>query len=274
VEILVLASGSSGNAALVASGDSALLVDAGISALAIRRRLDALGRSMDQVDAILLTHEHSDHVRGIEVLGKRHPKPVWATHGTWSGVSCRANQGGELVSGREQRFGAITVLPVATSHDAREPVALVFDDGASRVALCTDTGVLTTLLGRRLADCDLLLMEANHDADMLRHGPYPWPLKQRIASRLGHLANHQSRSALEELTSARLKGMVALHLSEQNNRIEVVRALFRQAVQPSLPVGVATRQQMVRAELDCQGLTISEQQAPTPRRRATGKGTP
>jgi phosphoribosyl 1,2-cyclic phosphodiesterase len=188
VEALVLASGSSGNAVLVRSGETALLVDAGISALQVRRRLEVFGCLADDITAVLLTHEHSDHVRGLDVLAKRHRLPVWATAGTWSGMAVRSASGGDLASGRKVAFGSITVTPIDTSHDAREPVALVIEDGRHRLGLCTDTGIITALLEQRLQGCDLLLLEANHDADLLRAGPYPWELKQRILSRHGHPA--------------------------------------------------------------------------------------
>ncbi len=268
MEILVLASGSSGNAALVSSGSTSLLVDAGISALAVRRRLGVFGRSENQISAVLLTHEHSDHVRGLEVLQKRRPTPVWTTAGTWQGIRQSSSDGGELRSGSEVHIGELRVLPVATSHDAREPVALIIDNGRWRVGLCTDTGVVTGLLARRLGDCDVLLVEANHDTDMLRHGPYPWPLKQRIASRVGHLANHQLEEALRQLRSPRLRGLVALHLSEHNNQPQLVRQLVRSVLGAQLPIGVAGRDRMVRVCITGDGATsIEERDAPPAQRR-------
>ncbi len=218
MEILVLASGSSGNSALVTSGGTSLLVDVGVSALQVRNRLEAFGRTPDEIDAILLTHEHSDHVRGLEVFLRRHRQaPVWTTHGTWSRIDVRSDSGGELESGATLSFGNISVTPVSTSHDAAEPVAYVFDDGDRCAALCTDTGTFTKLLVQRLQGCELLLLETNHDKDMLRHGPYPWPLKQRIDSSTGHLSNHQSCEAVDKLRSSVLRAVVGMHLSAENN---------------------------------------------------------
>jgi phosphoribosyl 1,2-cyclic phosphodiesterase len=266
MKVQVLASGSSGNAALVSSGETTLLIDTGISAMAICRRMEAFGCSLEQVSAILLTHEHGDHMRGIDVLQRRRPIPVWATAGTWLGVDRRVSAGGELRSGRETIFGSLRVLPVATSHDAREPIALVIEDGTTCLGFCTDTGILTSLLVQRLAECNLLLLEANHDADMLRHGPYPWPLKQRIASRLGHLANHQSQEGISRFGSARLRGMVALHLSEQNNRPHLVRRLLQQALGAQVPVAIATRNCMVGVTSNGDQVAIEEREAPATRK--------
>jgi phosphoribosyl 1,2-cyclic phosphodiesterase len=177
--------------------------------------------------------------------------------------------GGELVSGRELVLGALRILPVATSHDAREPVAMVVDDGTHRVAVCTDTGVFTTLLQQRLVGCDLLLLEANHDADMLRHGPYPWPLKQRISSRRGHLGNHQTLDAIAAIRGPGLRGVVGLHLSEQNNRPELVVEMLRQAAGADLPVGVVTRYDMLGLELAGEGVVLDRRPVPPSRRSRT-----
>jgi phosphoribosyl 1,2-cyclic phosphodiesterase len=247
LEICILASGSSGNSTLVRSGGTAVLVDIGVSALQVSKRLESFGRRPADIDAIFLTHEHSDHIRGLEVFLRRHHQaPVWATRGTWSGVPVRTRAGGEVQNGRDLPIGSLRVRAVATSHDAAEPVAYVFDDGMQRVALCTDTGVFTHLLEQRLADCDLLLIETNHDADMLRHGPYPWHLKQRIASRLGHLGNHQTEDALDRLRCDRLKGVVGLHLSAENNSTDLAVDSLRRAMNGCVPVTAVSRTEMLR----------------------------
>jgi phosphoribosyl 1,2-cyclic phosphodiesterase len=262
VEVLVLASGSSGNAVLVRSGETSLLLDVGVSALQIRRRLEAFGVQSEDVSAALLTHEHSDHVRGLEVFLKRHPIPVWATAGTWSGIKARSDRGGELLSGRSITIDHIRVTPVATSHDAREPVALVVEDGRHRMALCTDTGIFTALLAQRLAGCDLLLMEANHDVDMLRNGPYPWYLKQRINSRLGHLSNQQSQEAVDQLRSPDLKGVVGMHLSAENNAPDLVCDSLGGCVGETIPVEAVSRTQMMRVWFDGDGIEIDRRPVP------------
>jgi phosphoribosyl 1,2-cyclic phosphodiesterase len=266
VEVLILASGSSGNAALISSGGTSLLVDVGVSALQVQRRLEAFGRTPEEVDAVLLTHEHSDHVRGLDVFLRRHHRaPVWTTHGTWSRLDVRCNGGGELESGRTRMYGDLRVTPVSTSHDAAEPLAFIFDDGSHCVAFCTDTGRFTTLLQQRLLGCELLLLEANHDTDMLRHGPYPWPLRQRISSSKGHLSNHQSLKAVDQVKSSVLRAVVALHLSAENNSPNLVCETLRGAVDADIPVTAVTRNEMLRVKLDGDGAHLERGELPTGR---------
>jgi len=263
VEVFVLASGSSGNAVLVTSGETSLLVDVGVSALQIRKRLEAFDRSPDDVDAILLTHEHSDHVRGLDVFLRRHrAAPVWTTHGTWSRIDIRSNGGGELSSGTTVRLGDLNVTPVATSHDAAEPLAYVFDDGDHSAAVCTDTGIVTPLLEQRLQGCELLLLETNHDKDMLRHGPYPWPLKQRIDSRTGHLSNHQSCEAIDRVGSKVLKAVVGMHLSAENNCPNLVCDNLRETVANGTYVTAVTRGEMLAISLDTKGIEFERDDLP------------
>ncbi len=263
MEVLVLASGSSGNAALVCTGDTAVLIDAGVSALQLRLRLEAFGRSPDDVDAVLLTHEHSDHVRGLDVFLRRHrAAPVWATEGTWGRLNVPDHGGGTLIPGRIISFGDLQITPVRTSHDAAESVAFVFDDGTHSAALCTDTGRFTTLLQQRLQGCELLLLEANHDKDMLRHGPYPWQLKQRIDSSTGHLSNHQSLEALDAVGSSVLQAVVGLHLSAENNCPDLVRESLKRAVGSDVAVAAVTRNEMLRVRLNSDGATLETRDLP------------
>jgi phosphoribosyl 1,2-cyclic phosphodiesterase len=263
VEVLVLASGSSGNAVLVHSGETSILVDVGVSALQVRCRLEAFGRTPDEIDAILLTHEHSDHVRGLDVFLRRHrAAPVWTSHGTWSRIDVRGNGGGELSSGTTIRFGSLNVTPVATSHDAAEPLAYVFDDGDHSAAVCTDTGIVTPLLEQRLQGCELLLLETNHDKDMLRHGPYPWALKQRIDSRTGHLSNHQSCEAVDRIGSSVLKAVVGMHLSAENNCPTLVCDSLRDTVGNGTPVDAVTRQEMLKVVMDRSDVHVEHRSLP------------
>ncbi len=223
MRISVLASGSGGNAAVVETGDGCVLVDCGISYRQLVTRMKALGLEPERISAVLLTHEHDDHVKGLEVFLRRHRVPVLATPGTLGAMPLAVPDARRVASGREVCVGSLRVTPVATSHDAREPVGFVMESAGVRVGLVTDTGVFTELLADRLARCHALLLECNHDRDLLRVGPYPWPLKQRIASRTGHLSNEQACTALERLAHSDLEVVVGMHLSQTNNRPEMVR---------------------------------------------------
>jgi phosphoribosyl 1,2-cyclic phosphodiesterase len=222
VRLAVLASGSGGNAAVLESSGTCVLIDCGISFRQLSSRMKTLGMAPGQIQAVLLTHEHDDHVKGLEVFLRRHPVPVLATAGTVEAMPVSPPNAERLVSGQEVRLGALKVLPVQTSHDAREPVGFVVESGGQRVGIVTDTGVLTGLLVEHLSGCHALLLECNHDSDLLRYGPYPWPLKQRIASRTGHLSNQHARTALEHLAHSGLELVVGMHLSQINNRPDLV----------------------------------------------------
>lgn len=249
MRISVLASGSSGNATVVEANGHCILIDCGISYRQLGMRLKQVGVAVTQIEAVLLTHEHSDHVCGLDVFLGRHRVPVLATRGTAAALG-GLDVDDTLVSGREQRLGALSLLPVATCHDAREPVGFVLEHGGVRVGLVTDTGVITELLLERLAGCSALLLEANHDLDMLRIGPYPWPLKQRIMSRSGHLANTQTRAALERLAHGALYSFVAMHLSRENNSPALVRREIEAAVTGSpVKVEVADQDQPLQLTL-------------------------
>jgi phosphoribosyl 1,2-cyclic phosphodiesterase len=222
VRLAVLASGSGGNAAVVESGGTCVLVDCGISFRQLSSRMCALGMAPAWIQAVLLTHEHDDHVKGLDVLLRHHHVPVLATAGTAGAMPVPPPEVERITAGREVRVGSLRVLPVATSHDAREPVGFVLEGDGRRVGLVTDTGTLTDLLLESLSGCHALLLECNHDRDLLRYGPYPWPLKQRIASRTGHLSNDGACAAIEQLTHSGLEVVVGMHLSQTNNRPDLV----------------------------------------------------
>jgi len=222
VRVAVLASGSSGNATVVEAGGVRVLVDCGISLRQLGLRLAAAGLGVADLQAVLVTHEHSDHIAGLPTLLRRHPLPVLATRGTLAALELPDGiDVTELRSGAPIALGRLELVPVATSHDAGEPVAVIATGDGCRVGLVTDTGVMTGLLMERLAGCRGLFLETNHDQDMLRWGPYPWPLKQRIASRSGHLSNQQAQSAIERLAHGELEVVVGMHLSQENNRPEL-----------------------------------------------------
>lgn len=234
MRLIVLASGSSGNAALIESGGRALLLDAGISAREILRRVESAGAHDARIEAILLTHEHSDHVRGARVLARRLGVPVIGTAGTLKAASA-ALVDVPLIEPIEPGSACILagmrVEAFRTWHDAAEPCGYTFrDTRGTRIGVATDTGVITELIAESLAGCTVLGLECNHDAAMLARGPYPRFLKERIAGDWGHLSNDAAAQALGELDWTGLTHVFGLHLSEQNNTHERALVALRQAL--------------------------------------------
>ncbi len=223
MRVAVLGSGSGGNSLIIESGGRLLLIDAGFSCRQIEQRLAGLDEEASRIEALLLTHEHSDHCRGVEVLQRRHEIPVYATAGTFAGVRWSDREGPEpdlrtIRSGEPFLVPGFRVEAFRVPHDAREPVGFVVEDEAGcRLGLAADLGSRSQLAWGRLRDLDCLVIETNHDLQMLRTGPYPWHLKQRVASRHGHLSNHDAAAGLDELVNDRLHAVVLYHLSATNN---------------------------------------------------------
>jgi len=258
VRVSVLASGSSGNATVVQAGGECVLIDCGISYRQLAVRMRSLGLDPAGIGAILLTHEHDDHVKGLEVFLRRHPVPVLATAGTFAGMPVPPPDAQPIVAGRRVSLGGLAALPVPISHDAREPVGFVLEGGDRRAGLVTDTGTFTELLLDRLAGCHALFIECNHDRDLLRVGPYPWPLKQRIASRTGHLSNEQACAAIMRLAHSRLETVVGMHLSETNNRPEMVERELAAALAGSgVRLTVASQHEARAVEIDGPGASAA-----------------
>lgn len=211
-----LASGSRGNALLVESADTLILLDCGVSLRILDDRMRAVGRSPEDIDAILITHEHSDHISGLPTLLRRVQRPVWSTHGTAKSLS-------DLQDHRIVRYGAdftvgdIRVHPFPVPHDAREPAQYRFEAAGLHLGVMTDTGHISAHVRRTMADVDALAIEFNHDLDRLMNGTYPDSLKARVGSDFGHLNNHQAADLVSRLDHARLRWVVALHMSQQNN---------------------------------------------------------
>jgi phosphoribosyl 1,2-cyclic phosphodiesterase len=225
--IASLGSGSRGNGTLVSLADSLFLIDCGFTLKETIARLRRLGVDATDLTAVLVTHEHSDHVHGVARLARRYGVPVYATRGTldavvdWKGVDATV-----VERERPFRVGDVELLPVAVPHDAREPCQFVLEADGRRIGVLTDLGEITDGVRRRYAGCDALLVEANHDRTLLWNGRYPWPLKRRIASGLGHLANDDTLAFLEQAELARDCAVVVGHLSQENNARELLDALF------------------------------------------------
>ncbi len=219
--MVVLGSGSGGNAVVVESGGARILVDAGFSSRELGRRLALVGVDPGSLAALVLTHEHVDHCRGARRFARRHRLPVFATAGTLGQIDLddeTSRRTTVLRSGEPCEVAGFLVEPFLLPHDAREPIGAVIEDGAGRrLGLVADCGTHSHLAWARLRELDILVMESNHDLDMLRNGPYPWPLKQRIAGRHGHLSNREAAAGLPELLCDRLRWLVLYHLSRTNN---------------------------------------------------------
>lgn len=218
-----LASGSKGNCHALSEGGQTLLIDAGISLLQIRRRMEILGLDSEVVRAVALTHEHSDHIGAVGVILRRTDWAILATAATRlaveraQGIQIPHSRWIEVEAGRPCGWEGWRILPFALPHDAEDPVAYRIEAGGAAAAVVTDLGHPTALVADHLQDLDLLVLEANHDVDMLREGDYPPPLKARILSRVGHLSNASMAELLGRALSPRLKQVVLAHLSESNN---------------------------------------------------------
>src|SRR5579863_7144478 len=233
VTVSMLASGSRGNCALVASTRTRILVDAGISCRETFKRLKSLGEDPQGLSAILITHEHSDHVYGLATLAKKLRIPVFmtgATHAAWA-RAMRAVKGERpqleklerFESGHRFQVGDIVVQPFTIPHDAADPVGFTFKAEGIKVGIATDLGYIPVSVRDHLRGCDVLVMESNHDLEMLRVGPYPWSVKQRVMSRVGHLSNLALADFFTSDYDNNAAFVVLAHLSEQNNHPEIAR---------------------------------------------------
>ncbi|HLV85461.1 MAG TPA: MBL fold metallo-hydrolase [Candidatus Sulfotelmatobacter sp.] len=229
----MLASGSRGNCALVSSARTRILVDAGISGRETFKRMKLLGEDPRSLSAILITHEHSDHVYGLATLAKKLKIPVFMTGATYQ-VWARAirNQSGErpkveklepFEAGCSFQVGDIAVQPFTIPHDAADPVGFTFRAEGIKVGIATDLGYLPVSVRDHLRGCDVLVMESNHDLEMLRGGPYPWSVKQRVMSRVGHLSNEALADFFTNDYDNHATFVVLAHLSDQNNHPEIAR---------------------------------------------------
>ncbi len=233
VSVSMLASGSRGNCALVSSATTKILVDAGISCRETFKRMRSLGEDPHTLSAILITHEHSDHIYGLATLAKKLHIPVFmtgATHQAWA-RALRNKNGDKPKLEKFERFdagykfvvGDIEVKPFTIPHDAADPVGFTFRAEGIKVGIATDLGYIPVSVRDHLRGCDVLVMESNHDLEMLRGGPYPWSVKQRVMSRVGHLSNVALADFFTNDYDNSATFVVLAHLSEQNNHPEIAR---------------------------------------------------
>lgn len=221
-----LASGSSGNSLYIDTGETSVLVDAGLSGRAIEERMNAIGQSCKELAGILVTHEHSDHIKGVGVLARRFNLPVFTTEETWGELQLCVGPIPEedivlFKPGSVFEIGDLKVDTFSLSHDATDPVGFSFYDRHHKMSLVTDTGCMTSEIYKKIQDSDCYIIEANHDIDLLQRGSYPRHLKKRILSKQGHLSNVVAGHSLSSLVSGKTKSITLAHLSNENNNPEI-----------------------------------------------------
>ena len=213
-----LGSGSKGNATLIHKGKTFVLLDCGFSLKETEVRLTRLGVKASQINAIVVTHEHGDHIRGVGPLARKYEIPVWLTRGT---ATCQTLGTLPIVHHIDVHdafsIDELHLQPYPVPHDAKEPCQFVFSDGKRKLGILTDTGSITSHIEEQLHGCHALLLECNHDTNMLAEGSYPPSLKQRVGGRFGHLSNDQVTALLQRLDTSNLNHLIAAHISEQNN---------------------------------------------------------
>jgi phosphoribosyl 1,2-cyclic phosphodiesterase len=220
LSVCILASGSRGNAVYISGGSAAILIDAGLSGVEIERRLRSKELYPENLDAILVSHEHTDHIQGVGVLSRRFNLPIYINSKTENAAFSRLGNVHIIKNfecGSTFTIKDLAIHPFSISHDAEDPAGFTVNQNGIKIGIATDLGIATSMVKEHLKGCSLLILEANHDVDMLINGPYPWPIKQRIKSRAGHLSNEESKNLLKEVQHELLKHVILAHMSEINN---------------------------------------------------------
>ena len=228
IRFTVLASGSTGNATIVQTEDTTLLVDAGLSVKKLEGLMEGRGVKGGELQGILVTHEHSDHIRGLGAVARKYQLPIYANEATWEEMhkhvgNLDPSQRVILNTGDGVKFGGLVVESYAISHDAAEPVGYCFTEGDAKLSLATDLGYVSDKVRQRIEDSDVLVLESNHDIDMLRVGRYPWNIKRRILGDSGHLSNIAAGEALSVLLTDRLQRVYLAHLSLDHNLMDLAK---------------------------------------------------
>ena len=270
ISLCMLASGSKGNSIYVSDGRTAILVDAGLSGIEIERRLKSRDISPESLNAIVVSHEHEDHIRGVGILSRRYGLPVYISAKTIEAASSKLKNLKKTVvfnCGTSFKINTLNLHPFSISHDAADPAGFTISLNKKKIGIATDLGIATAMVKHHLQLCDLLILEANHDPDMLISGPYPWHLKQRVNGRTGHLSNRDSRILLEEIQHRQLQHVILAHLSETNNTPEKALAEVCMAINPLYT------QLTVSSQDICSQLVGAKDFSPTFKVGATGRSS-
>lgn len=244
----VLASGSSGNSMVVEGGETKVLIDAGLSAKKIEQLLGERDVKCAELEAIFVTHEHADHIKGLGALARKYDLPVYANEKTWEQLDKSIGAIAEMrrmvmETGCAVELGSMKIESYGISHDAAEPVGYCFYEGDRKLGLATDLGYMSSKVKDRLLDCDAIVLETNHDVEMLRMGHYPWSIKRRILSDLGHLSNEAAGEAVIDLLGGRrLKRIYMAHLSRDHNLMDLARLTLNSVIEER---GVSLREERI-----------------------------
>ncbi|WP_400244612.1 MBL fold metallo-hydrolase [Niallia sp. JL1B1071] len=232
----VLASGSTGNAIFVESGEHSFLVDAGLSGKQMEGLFQSIERKMSDLTGILVTHEHSDHIKGVGIVARKYKLPIYANEKTWNAMNPLI---GEIPTEQKfqfdmetvKTFGNLSIESFGVSHDAAEPMFYVFHEGEKKLVLITDTGYVSDRMKGIISNADSYVFESNHDVQMLRMGKYPWNIKRRILSDVGHVCNEDAAIAMSEVIGDRTKHIYLAHLSLDNNMKDLARMSVGQTLE-------------------------------------------
>lgn len=236
-----LGSGSTGNATLIEAGTRRLLVDCGLGPRVLEQRLACAGLALSQIDGLFITHEHGDHMGCAHRIATEHRIPIWMSEGTWRASGAPDYQGLLQLTAHGQTidWGELELHPFEVPHDATEPLQLRCSDGMHHLGVLTDLGHVPPAVREQLSGCHTVLLECNHDGQMLAESSYPAFLKQRVGAELGHLSNEQAAKLAGQLRGAALRQVIAAHLSLKNNRPELAMAALRAATGDSVSIEVA-----------------------------------
>ncbi|PKG24291.1 MBL fold metallo-hydrolase [Niallia nealsonii] len=258
MQFSVLASGSTGNAIYVESEEYSFLVDAGLSGKQMEALFEQVNRKMNKLTGILVTHEHSDHIKGVGIIARKYKLPIYANEKTWNAMSSHIGEipleqrfhfGMETV----KTFGNLSIESFGVSHDAAEPMFYIFHEGDKKLVLITDTGYVSDRMKGIISNADSYVFESNHDVQMLRMGRYPWNTKRRILSDVGHVSNEDAAIAMSEVIGNRTKHIYLAHLSQDNNMKELARMSVAQTLESK---GIVLNEQVSLKDTDPKMPTI------------------